>query len=228
MDEHAIVEKFKRFCASDFGKRVARAESEYVEKHLAGAKKILNVGCGIGSLEANLPGVDITGLDASKAMVVEARKHCDNAFVVGDASKLPFKSGSYDAVVAVTTLEFLEKPWKALAEMARVTKPGGRALLLLLNPHSNYFKSHCKKQGSYFRRVKHADLDGIRNWFSRHFRVEGREFILGIRGKRIFRTKDKRWASLYVLAGTKKGDSFPRKRAAFLRSGKALRARRAG
>ena len=63
-------------------------------------------------------------------MVEEGRKrHPDLTFVQGDAMKLPFADGEFDAVTISFGLRNVQHPQKALAEMYRVTKPGGRIVI---------------------------------------------------------------------------------------------------
>ena len=52
---NADIEKFVRFSNSEFGKKVMEREAEYVYNELRNCIKILDVGCGIGSFEQNLP-----------------------------------------------------------------------------------------------------------------------------------------------------------------------------
>ena len=70
------------------------------------------------------------GLDASEAFVAQARAEAaaegsTAEFVVGDAHALPFADGEFDAVRTERTLQHIEDPAGALAEMARVAAPGG-------------------------------------------------------------------------------------------------------
>jgi SAM-dependent methyltransferase len=76
----------------------------------------------------------IVGLDPSRRMLALAqsktRIHCQKvAWIREDAMTLPFRGSSFHAVTCVEALEFLPSPGKALAEMVRVLRPGGRLLL---------------------------------------------------------------------------------------------------
>ena len=60
---NAYIEKFIQFCDSDFGKKVMKKEAEYVYNELRNYSNILDIGCGLGSFEQNLPSLNIIGLD---------------------------------------------------------------------------------------------------------------------------------------------------------------------
>ncbi len=92
----------------------------------------LDVGCGTGALSAAIlataqPGT-VTGIDASEAFATYAREQIpdDRAeFMQADALALPFPDDHFDASVSGLVLNFLPDPGRGLAEMARVTRPGG-------------------------------------------------------------------------------------------------------
>src|SRR3989338_1109822 len=198
-----IVEKFIRFCASDFGRKVMDAEADYLRKKLAGRKKILEIGCGIGAFEQRLSDLNITGLDSSEAMLEEARKRSNKTFIRGSAYALPFPDSSFDAVFFVTTLEFLDDYRKAIEEAARVLEKGGKLIVMMLNPESEYFKIHFQKPDDYFRTIKHTNTEEIWRWASNFFELQG-EYFLGIRSNEVFDSSDRSFAALYVIKGMRK------------------------
>ena len=197
------VEKFIKFCESDFGKRVLEKEAEYVYQELRSCQKILDVGCGIGTFEQRLASLDITGLDASEEMLEEARKRSDKTFVLGNAESLDFDDSSFDAIFYIATLEFVTDYQKAIQEAYRVTRPNGKLLVMMLNPESEYFHEHFQRTDSYFRRIKHIDLGEVTKYISRFYQITRNEYFLGIKGQQVFDTSDKRYASLCVLVGKK-------------------------
>lgn len=98
---------------------------------------LLDVGCGTGddvrALAARVaPGGRVIGVDASAAMVDEARRRGAGpgvAFTVADAARLGLSDDAVDAARAERTLQHLERPADAVAEMARVVRPGGRVVV---------------------------------------------------------------------------------------------------
>jgi SAM-dependent methyltransferase len=92
----------------------------------------LDVGCGTGALAETVLDTaapeQVTGADPSEPFVGAARERLAGRpaeFVVADAQALPFDDGSFDAAVAGLVLNFVPHPAAGLAEMARVTRPGG-------------------------------------------------------------------------------------------------------
>ena len=203
------VEKFVRFCESELGKSVLEKEARYIYQELKGCKKILDVGCGIGSFEQELQDLNIVGLDNSEEMLEEAKKRTrksNKVFVLGNAENLDFNNSSFNAVFYVTTLEFVNDYHKAIQEAYRVTKANGKLLTIMLNPESEYFHEHVQRESSYFRKIRHTNLEEIRNYILRFYDITKEEYFLGIRKQKryqIFDTSDKRYASLYVVVGKK-------------------------
>ena len=96
---------------------------------------VLDVGCGTGTTLAAIiaarAGVRAHGIDLSSNMVALARARLgDGATVqVADAERLPFADGSVDLVTCVDSLHHYPDPGAALAEMHRVSRPGGALVL---------------------------------------------------------------------------------------------------
>jgi SAM-dependent methyltransferase len=97
-----------------------------------GPARVLDVGMGGGRLCAALAehGWEASGVDPSEAMVELARSRLPGAkLMVGRAESLPFPDGGFDAVAALGSLEYAADLEAALREIARVLRPGGRAVL---------------------------------------------------------------------------------------------------
>jgi len=97
-----------------------------------GAVRVLDVGCGTGSLAMCLatdPGiVSVRGLDSAAPYVEYANRRSADArldFQVGDACALPFPDATFDHAVSLLVLQFVPRAEIAVREMRRVTRPGG-------------------------------------------------------------------------------------------------------
>lgn len=101
---------------------------------LAGAETVADVGCGNGRYLAELGRRghqgSLVGIDASPGMLAAARGGSPAAgFAVGDAVALPLRDGAAGLTLAMHMLYHLPDPAAAIAELRRVTKPGGRVVL---------------------------------------------------------------------------------------------------
>lgn len=95
-------------------------------------ERILDIAAGTGTSSASLAktGAEIVAADFSPGMIEVGRaKHPNITFVEADAMALPFTDGEFDAVTISFGLRNVENPKKALSEMYRVLKPGGRLVI---------------------------------------------------------------------------------------------------
>jgi demethylmenaquinone methyltransferase/2-methoxy-6-polyprenyl-1,4-benzoquinol methylase len=111
------------------------------ERYLHGQiDQILDCGAGTGAMlcawRRAMPKAELTAADLSTGMVRRAQDELRGEIsgVAGDNEALPFRSDSYGLVSAAHTLEHSQNPCTALAEMARVLRPGGRLLLVVTRP----------------------------------------------------------------------------------------------
>jgi SAM-dependent methyltransferase len=108
--------------------------------------QVLEVGCGPGHLSLRLAGQhgrEVTGLDLDPAMIARAKANADRAgngdqrrpsFLVGDVAALAFPDRSFDLVVSTLSMHHWADPTAGLAEIGRVLRPGGRALVWDFRP----------------------------------------------------------------------------------------------
>ncbi|MHB1571008.1 MAG: class I SAM-dependent methyltransferase [Solirubrobacteraceae bacterium] len=93
-------------------------------------QRILDVATGTGMVAAALArrGAHVTGIDQSEAMLAAARARHGAAveFVHGEAERLPFDDGTFDALTFTYLLRYVDDPAQTMRELARVVAPGGR------------------------------------------------------------------------------------------------------
>jgi len=114
-------------------------------------RRILDVGCGRGTAEVKLSRlrltqVDLFAVDLMPDRVVDAlaatRAHnIDAHFAAADACHLPFPNATFDSVFCVAVLQHIGDVKRAVGEMARVTRPGGRIVAVEPDNAARYFFS---------------------------------------------------------------------------------------
>lgn len=194
---------YSDFYRTPFGKEVLRREAEYVAHALGSCRRIIHVGCGPGFLEESLPQMRIVGADISEQMLRQAKERSPGPLACTDGQHLCFKSSVCDGVLFVTSLEFIEDHRMALKEALRVLRPGGKLLVLMLNPHSEYFRERQRRPGSYYSRVRHTNADEMTAAVAALFKMDVAEYLLGIRGASAFATSDPSVASLFAIHASK-------------------------
>ena len=112
--------------------RTAENSAAFMLPHLRDGMSLLDVGCGPGTITADLarriPGGTVVGVDLPSDVIGAAQREFGNdnlRFEVGDVYALDFEDGSFDLVFAHQVLQHLGDPIGALREMLRVLRPGG-------------------------------------------------------------------------------------------------------
>ena len=197
----ACMEKYLQSCKTEFWQKVFKAELDYILQELKGTKDILSVGCGPAIIETGLAehGFNVTGLDISKEALGQMPDSIRT--VAGSAENMDFASLSFDAVIYVASIQFIERYKEAVKETSRVLRSGGKLLIMLLNPESEFFKEKTKKPDSYINKIKHTSLKEIEGAVAKYFSVKT-EYFLGLKGTEIFQSRDSNVASLYIIKAT--------------------------
>lgn len=139
--------------------RTAADSAAYLMPILAPGMRLLDVGCGPGSVTLDLarlvsPGQVVgcdnatDALDAAREAAAQ-RADLETRFVVADALDLPFDDGSFDVVHAHQVLHHVSDPVQALREMARVARVGGWV---------------AAREADYGAMVWFPDVSGLREW----------------------------------------------------------------
>ncbi len=142
LDTAAVWERHAGWWQDEF---THGADVEYAEqilplaaRHLAGAARVLDLGCGEGQvarLAAAGGARQVVGVDASAAQIAEAgRRGGGVAYARASATSLPLVAGRFDAVVSCLVLEHLDDLDAALDEVSRVLRPGGRFVIFVNHP----------------------------------------------------------------------------------------------
>ncbi len=202
MESAEETNKYIETCQKTFWQDVFRTETDYLIAHLENSRDILSVGCGPAFIEGELSkkGFHVTGLDIS----AEALKCAPDSIrgVAGRAEDMPFPESSFDAVIFVASLQFIGDYKAALRGSLDVLRTGGKIIVMLLNPQSNFFKTMRAEPESYVNLIKHTNIKDIERFMSGLFSIQ-KEYILGINGETIFKSADPYRAALYVINGRK-------------------------
>lgn len=106
-------------------------------EELSGFLKVLDVGCGEGQVSRALSaqGAKVIGVDPTRRNIeVAIERGGGPRYVIGNATSLGFPDASFDAVVACLVFEHIDDVDSAIAEVARVLRPGGQFSFFLNHP----------------------------------------------------------------------------------------------
>ncbi len=125
--------------------------------------QILDVGCGTGDFTRRVaercPGAGVTGLDSDAPRLQFARERDGRPGVryeQGDLAKLPFEDGRFDLVFCRFVLGHVPEPTRALAEMARVARPGGRVVAYDMVHEGSWFSPEKPAFAQLLREIVRA------------------------------------------------------------------------
>jgi ubiquinone/menaquinone biosynthesis C-methylase UbiE len=146
------TDTYDRWFETPTGRLVRKYESTLLLEFLKPrpGERILDVGCGTGIFTQEVLdcGAIVTGIDLSVPMLKKAFIRMGNASFTGlcaDMSALPFPSNSFDKVFSMTAIEFVADARRAIAELDRVTRKGGRIVVTTLNSLSPWAQQRQQK-----------------------------------------------------------------------------------
>jgi len=146
----------ERFPRAGFNRSKRVFVEQTIRARLPAGARVLDLGCGPGWVSHNLIGdYRVVGVDVEADAVQLCRLRYDADYLVGSAFSLPTAAGQFDAVIFTEAIEHFAQPAPALAEIARVLKPGGLALIttpncgslfwiLIENTWHRFFGGPCK------------------------------------------------------------------------------------
>jgi len=148
--------------APDFqGPRHELRERLLLDEFLAAepGRKVLDVGAGSGTFSKLLTarGFDVTSTDVTDEALRVLRERVSGSVAQADATSLPFEASSYDAVILAEVLEHLEDDERAVAEAARVLRPGG--ILGITVPRNPAWFSKSDRWAGHVRRYTREQLE---------------------------------------------------------------------
>ncbi|HEY4186902.1 MAG TPA: class I SAM-dependent methyltransferase [Polyangia bacterium] len=179
-----------------YHRMIDELELELVRRHGRG-RDVFEAGCGTGLLlkEAALVARSAVGLDLSRGMLSQA--HARNLKVVqGSVTAVPLPTASFDLVYSMKVLAHIPPIEAAIAELARVLRPGGHLLLEFYNPYSlRYLAKRLGGPGRIAEGTTESDVftryDTLE--MARSYLPPGLE-VVGLRGVRVLTPTSKLWA----------------------------------
>ena len=136
----ADADRYDRWFESSWGGYAFSTERQAIldaAGNLTG-KTVADIGCGTGRFTTDLErhADRVIGLDPDRSMLAIAARRTRAPLVVGDGHQLPFADHRFDLTIAITVCEFATDPAAVVAELSRITRPGGRVVVGAINRHS--------------------------------------------------------------------------------------------
>ena len=162
------IEIFEKYAAEydqwfDENEAVYKSEILALRDLIPAAGMGLEVGVGTGRFAAPL-GIGM-GVEPAKAMAERARQRGIEVHEA-KAEALPFRDESFDFVLMVTTICFLEDPLQAVAEAKRVIRPGGLIIIGMIDRNSPLGKDYERKKATskFYKYARFLSVDQVMGW----------------------------------------------------------------
>ena len=157
-----------------YNKKVYRETGQKVAERLQETDVVLECACGTGAISRYIADKckHLTATDYSEGMLKQAKKHLASkgnvVFAQVDITRLPYEDQSFDAVVAGNVIHLLPEPQKAMEELLRVCKEGGKVILpTYINKSEKSSRAAVRfleKLGADFK--QQFDADSYRRFFA--------------------------------------------------------------
>ena len=173
----------RRYCLEPFIKECAEFEIHKGEK-------ILEVGCGVGSdgVEFAKAGANYTAIDVSEQSLILAEKNFElndlrGKFVLGSAENMPFKDGEFDFIYSWGVIHHTPNIDKAISEIHRVLKPGGKMVIMIYHWPSLV----CFQIWLVYSLLKARPFSSIRKLMAEHHESPGTQVYAAGEAKKLFK-----------------------------------------
>jgi SAM-dependent methyltransferase len=131
---------------------------ECLKRRVPGGASILDAGCGLGEVLADIPdGYKLFGFDYARSNVEFSRRRLGTKARIeqGSIYEIPFPDASMDAVLCLEVLEHIEDDARGVRDIARVLKPGG--VLIMAVPYTYYWPAYKNLMGHF----RHYTRDSV-------------------------------------------------------------------
>jgi len=167
-----IARKYDKYYATPVGRMVDRIEKSAVGKLLPSVEKgsrLIEIGSGTGhwSVWFASRGYQVTGVEISDEMITVAETKIASAgpgsieFRHGDSHALESSDNSFDVGVAITVIEFLADPSRAISELARVVKDNGALIFGVLHENSFLGRKRQEQDDPIFTPAQFYTVEGL-------------------------------------------------------------------
>jgi ubiquinone/menaquinone biosynthesis C-methylase UbiE len=141
-------------------------------------QRILEIGCGEGSLLATLPGTSKFGIDPSVQALLRAQRRCNAECAVARCEHLPFPAEAFNVVVAVGVMEHFEVIDAAVSEICRVLSPSGHYIALIQTDMTRSQRVALKVRQYLYPRFRPIALA---QWFGKCVRKKRHPIVQSLR-----------------------------------------------
>jgi ubiquinone/menaquinone biosynthesis C-methylase UbiE len=166
-----VADQYDSYYDTSLGRQVDHVEKQLIWQyviHMSLENPILEVGCGTGHWTRffRQKGLKLTAIDISEKMLSVAKKKNPKTvnFVKMDTEDMTFEDHSFENIISIATLEFVDHKERARDEIFRVLRPGGTFIAGCLNEMSEL--GQRKEENEIYRNADFFTPDQLMNYLS--------------------------------------------------------------